>query len=82
MTKLGGAGGWFGDYLGVDCANLPSVVGRNKFTNKKFTKPNTQLSNSRHGGGPFISCHATFAYVRECVIQWTNAVTRLPPASS
>ena len=29
MAKLGGAGDRFGDYLCVDCANLPSVSGHN-----------------------------------------------------
>ena len=29
MSKLGGVGGWFGDYLCVDCA---CISGRNQFT--------------------------------------------------
>ena len=48
MSKRGGAGGRFGDFLGVDCANLPYLCGHNQFTNTKFTRPNTQISSSIH----------------------------------
>ena len=46
----GGAGGLmgFGDYLCVDCANLPYVGGHNKLTNTKFTSPHSQISVSNH----------------------------------
>ena len=37
-TKLGGAGDRFGDYLCVDCTNLPFVSGRNQLTNLKDSK--------------------------------------------
>ena len=48
MSKHGGAGGRFGDYLFVDCANLPCISGRNQFINTKFTKHNTKISKSRN----------------------------------
>ena len=44
--KPGGAGGRFGDYLGVDCANLLCLKGRDPFTNTKFTRPIGNISKS------------------------------------
>ena len=60
LVKFGGAGGWFGDHTWTNCANFICVSGpkrlridsnclrggRNEFTNTKFTRPNTQISNS------------------------------------
>ena len=46
FTKRGGAGDRFGDYLSVDCANLPCVSGHNQFTNTKLTRPITKISKS------------------------------------
>ena len=43
---FGGDGGRFGDYLCVDCTNMPRLSGRNKFTNTKFTRPITKISKS------------------------------------
>ena len=48
-TELVGSGDRFGDYLCVDCANLPRAIGRNKFTSTKFTKPTTKISKSFSG---------------------------------
>ena len=45
--KLGGAGDKFGDYLCVDCANLPCVRGNNQVTNTTFTRPVTKISKSK-----------------------------------
>ena len=41
-----GAGDRFGDYLCVDCANLPHVVDsvHYQFTHTKFTRPNSNIS--------------------------------------
>ena len=36
IAKLGGAGDRFGDYLSVDCVNLPWVSGHNQLSNTKF----------------------------------------------
>ena len=44
--KLGGAGDKFGDYLCVDCANLPCVRGNNQLTNTTFTTHITKISSS------------------------------------
>ena len=44
LSKLGGAGDRFGDRLCVDCANLPSVNGRNWLQNAKFTRPITKIT--------------------------------------
>jgi len=49
MAKLGGAGDRFGDYLCVDCANLPDAGGHDQFTNTKFTRPKAQISESSDG---------------------------------
>ena len=46
MSKLGLVSGKFGDYLCVDCANLPYTGGCNQFTNTKFTRPDAQVSES------------------------------------
>ena len=46
VTKLGGAGDRFGDYICVDCANLPYAGGCNQFTDTKFTRPDAQVSES------------------------------------
>ena len=46
IGNLGGAGDRFGDYLCVDCANLPHVVDsvHYQFTHTKFTRPNSNIS--------------------------------------
>ena len=48
MSKLGGNGDRFGDYLCVHCANLLCISGGNQFTNTKFTGPDTQISKSNY----------------------------------
>ena len=45
-TKLGETGDRFGDYLCVDCVDLPSVSVRNQFINTKFTRPIAKFSKS------------------------------------
>jgi len=44
--KLGGDANRFGDYLCVNCANVPCICGHNQFTNTKPTRPITQTSKS------------------------------------
>ena len=44
--KHGRAVGRFGDYLCVDCANLPYVGGHNQFKNSNFARPNTKIPKS------------------------------------
>ena len=46
ITKHGGAGGRLGDYLCVDCDNLPYAGGHNQFTNTQNSPD--QISKSRH----------------------------------
>ena len=50
-AKLGEAGDRFGDYISVDCANLPCVSGRNPFANTKFTRPMTKISKPNGDAG-------------------------------
>ena len=45
-SKLLGAGDMFGDYLCAHFANLPSISGRNQFTDTKFSRPNTKILKS------------------------------------
>ena len=46
MLNLRGAGDRLGDYCWVDCANLPSVSGHNRFADTKYTRPISKLSKS------------------------------------
>ena len=46
-SKFEGAGDKFGDYLCVDCANLPCKSGHNQLTKAKVTRPITRISKSR-----------------------------------
>ena len=48
VIKLGGAGDRFGDYLGVDCANLICISGNKHLTNTTFTRPIPKISKSSH----------------------------------
>ena len=48
--KPWGIGDRFGDYLLVDCGNLPCVSGHDQFTNAKFTRPYTHCSKSTQDG--------------------------------
>ena len=48
--KHGRAVGRFGDYLCVDCANLPYVGGHNQFKNSNFARPNTKIPKSSPDG--------------------------------
>ena len=46
VSRLGGPGDRFGDYLCVDCAKVPRVSGHNQFTNAELTRPITKISKS------------------------------------
>ena len=68
ITKHGGAGGRLGDYLCVDCDNLPYAGGHNQFTNTQNSPD--QISKSRHNTallpslGLFFVQSANGAYCR------------------
>ena len=66
MIKLEGAGGRFGDYLCVDCANLPYVGGHNKCTNTKFTRPCSRILKSGLDG--------TYTSERDSVLVTTSVL--------
>ena len=46
ITNHGGACERFGDYNGVNYANLSYQAGSNQFTSKKFIRPHNRISNS------------------------------------
>ena len=48
IDELGETGCRFGEYLCVDCGNLPCLSGHSQLANTKFTKPNTKISKSDH----------------------------------
>ena len=48
ISKVGGTGDRYGDYLCVKCNNFPCITGFSHFTNTKFTRPITKISKSTH----------------------------------
>ena len=61
VSRLGGSGDRFGDFLCVDRANLSCVSGQNQFTHTKFSRPVTQFS--KLGCLPFYGLSLLNGYI-------------------